>query len=267
MPHRYARVNQSFPVPTGNNPAEMQNFAYWVGENVNRLANDVNVGTYYCGGHTTGHIRFLSQPVDGDVVTITVGSLATRFQFDTGGVVAGDNVLVTIGATTAATVTNFIAKIGSSIGLVLAAFQATDTNVADVIAKFDDTTLSFLENTGGRRFAVQSNGETQKGQAVYLYSVRRTITAEDVARARVRFNCAFSAIINYVYNMTSSSTLQTAIVYSGTVAENGGVLEFTIDSLVAGNMIRLWVIGTLGDTETQDATNPGAVTKSGDFLP
>ena len=268
MAHRYARVLQSFPPPTGNSPTETLNFIYWVGENINRLANNTNIGVYHGGGHTTGHIRFLSQAIEGDVVTITVGSVVTSFEFDTDSILSGNNVGVTIGATLAATVTNFVEKIGSSIGLFISAFQhATETGVVDCIAKFDATSISFLENTGGARIALQSNGETQVGQAVYLYTVRRTITAEDLARGRIRFNTSFTSIINYVYNITSSATLGTAVLYAGTIAENGGALEFTASVLAVGNVMRLWAFGLLGDKESTDDTNPGALTNSGDFIP
>lgn len=249
--------------------AEMVNFANWMGENVVRLANNANVGTYNCGEHTTGHVRFLSQPLEGDIVTITVGSLTTRFEFDTDTVLSStEHVAVTIGANLTTTVTNFVAAIGRSIGLVLAAFQsATQTGVADVIVTHDDTALAFLESTAGARIATQSNGETREGAAVYLYAVRRTVTAEDIARGIVRFHTPFSSVINYLYNMTSSATLGTAVPYAGTISENGGVLEFTSSVLAIGNVIRFWALGALGDKEDQDDTNPGALTKSGDFLP
>lgn len=270
MSHQIARILQSYPIPVSVNLAALVNFGSWVGENMNRVANNTNVGMFYCDGRTTGHVRLLTQPLEGDVITITVGTIATRFEFDTDSIVAGGNIAVTIGATVAATAANLVAKIGSSIGLILSAFQnATDTNVVDMIAKLENASIiSLLESTGGVRFALQLNKEAQQGQVLYLYTVRRVVSAEDVSRGRIQFNTSFSALINYVYNMTVSATLATAITtYAGTITENGGVLEFTTSVLVAGNVIRLWVVGTLGDKENTDSSYPAAITKSSTYIP
>ena len=62
----------------------------------------------------TGTLELAGQPSDGDRFTVSDGSTARTFEFDSGGGVAGTNVAITIGVDVFATLDNLIAAVNAS---------------------------------------------------------------------------------------------------------------------------------------------------------
>lgn len=206
------------------------------------------------GRVASGHIRFTANANDTDTVTVTVGGApgvpgSTRvYEFEsTGGVTAG-RVLVTIGGTAALTATALATAIRANQGTgILAAAHATDTSVVDVTHRTPGAVLT-LATTSGGRLVVQNNGAQLAVTAQAVFATRRTITAEDVTRARVRVATGLSAIDTYPYKVLTSAANQTPLPYNGAATVTGGVIEFSLGSaggiLAAGNILEITAYGT-----------------------
>jgi hypothetical protein len=67
------------------------------------------------GGFATGNIRFGSNPLDGETLTIGDGANTVVFEFDDGGGVTGGNTAVLIGVDNSATAVNFFAALAASV--------------------------------------------------------------------------------------------------------------------------------------------------------
>lgn len=210
------------------------------------------------GRVATAHARFTANANDTDTVTVTAGTVtvggltvpgSTRvYEFEsTGGVTAG-RVLVTIGGTAALTATALATAIRATQGVsVTAVAHAVNTSVVDVAHRAQGGTLTLATASGGR-IVVQNNGGQLAPTAQALYSVRRTITAEDVARTRVRVNTGLAALDSFTYRVVVSAADNTPLAYNGAATATGGVLEFTLGSaggiLATGNILELTAYGT-----------------------
>jgi len=202
------------------------------------------------GRVATGHIRVGTNAVDTDTVTIAASG-ATRdgvfvpgstvtYEFETTGGVTAGNIQVTPGGTAALTATALAAAVGSAQGgVVRAVAHATNTTVVDVAHQVPGGTLTITTSSGGR-LLVQSNAEGLAKGEVQLYTLRRTVTAEDVTRGRIRLDTGLTTLLSTSLRLLTSATDQTVIPYNGTLSTTGGVVELpqgTAGGVFAANHI------------------------------
>jgi hypothetical protein len=208
------------------------------------------------GRPATGHVRVATNPNDTDTLTITaVETLpngATRssskiYEIEvTGGVTAG-HVAVTKGGTAALTATALAAAILATQGHLLAAVaHATDTTVVDLRLRTPGARLTLATSSGGR-LVVQDNAEELLPGELQLYAVRRTVTAEDDTRDRVRIDTGLATIVSYTLRISTSATNNTELAWDGATTVTGGVIELDntgSTDLAANNIIALVAVGT-----------------------
>jgi len=192
------------------------------------------------GRRATGHIRLPANPADGDTVTITVAGAAVTYEFDSNSNVGINNIAVLIGADASATASALQAAIATNSADITAVVHTTDTSVIDLRCDNAGDTLT-LAATGTT--VVQDNGGELTPADRYLYTVSRTVTAEDVARGRVRMDTGLADAVSWLYRIRTAENDNTEVAYSGAVARYGGVFEFDASDLAAGNVIDLWVFG------------------------
>lgn len=211
------------------------------------------------GRIATSHIRVGTNANDADTVTIAAGA-ATKdgtffpgrtavYEMDNNAASAAGNTRVTIGGTAALTATALAAAINATQGrYVRAATHATDTTVVDVAHLVQGGTLVVTTASGGRMLVQDNAGTLAKGEQA-IYWRRRVITAEDVARTRVRVDTGFTSIDTFTARLMVSATDMTAVPYNGTITATGGVLEFTLGSaggiLVAGHILEVLIFGLI----------------------
>lgn len=192
------------------------------------------------GRKATGHIRLPANPADGDTVTVTVAGTAVTYEFDSNNNVGINNIAVTIGADASATASALQAAIAANSADITAVVHTTDTSVIDLRCDNAGDTLT-LDATGTT--VVQNNGGELTPADRYLYTVSRTVTAEDVARGRVRVDTGLADAVSWLYRIRTAEDDNTEVAYSGAVSRYGGVFEFDASDLAAGNVIDLWVFG------------------------
>jgi hypothetical protein len=203
------------------------------------------------GRPATGHIRIAVNPTDADKVTVTNGAAnPVTYEFDNNAAVTAGNILVTIGASAAATATNLATAINAQQGkggyAIVAAAHPTDTTVVDLV-NTSGAALNLTETTAGARVVVQDNAEETQMVPTKLYSVRRVIVAEDVTRLRIRINTGMTAILNYIYRLQTAAANNAEIGYNGVVTVTGGVIEFDFSGATdpaAGNVLTVIAVGT-----------------------
>ena len=107
------------------------------------LESDDNTDAAY-GGHAKGTVTFTgdANPSDGEIVTISDGTLSQIYEFDNNATITGD-IAVAIGATAAETLANLIAAINASAQ----ALEAEDTT--DPILLGGDLTLTITNDNRG----------------------------------------------------------------------------------------------------------------------
>lgn len=206
------------------------------------------------GRVASGHVRFTANANDTDTVTVTVGGASgvpgsTKvYEFEsTGGVTAG-RIAVTIAGTAALTATALATAIRANQGTgITAAAHATNTSVVDVAHRSPGATLTLATASGGR-IVVQNNGGQLAPAAQAVFSQSRVITAEDVARTRVRVATGLTALDTFTYRVMVSAADNTPLAYNGAATATGGVLEFTLGSaagiLATGNILAVTAFGT-----------------------
>jgi hypothetical protein len=199
------------------------------------------------GRPATGHIRLAANPNDTDTLTITTGLVVVVYEFDNNAAVTAGRILVTIGASAAATATNLAAAILANQGIYLgAAAHATDTTVVDIATLAKGGILTLAESTGGARVVVRDNGEELTTGDRQLYVISRVVVAEDVTRTRIRVDTRMTSILYYQFRLRTSAASNVEIGYTGAVTISGGVIEFGAGgtNFAAGNILDLLVVGT-----------------------
>jgi len=192
----------------------------------------------------TGHIRIATNLQDGDTVTVN----GVIYEADNTAAVTAGNILVTIGGTAALTATALAAAIRANQGHhIKAAAHATDTTVIDMAMRVPGAPLSLATTSGGRA-VVQDNAEELAPTELQVYVLRRTVTAEDDTRDRVRIDTGLTTIVAHHKRIITSSTNNTEIAWTGATVITGGVIELDntgSTDLAAGHIIELLVVGTL----------------------
>jgi hypothetical protein len=125
--------------------------------------------------------------------------------------------------------------------------QATaDTATVDVCHLVPGAALT-LTASAGARLVVQNNQEQLPQGAYALYVLRRTVTAEDVARGSVRIQTGWSTLLNGFARLYTSASDQAPDPYNGQATITGGVLSLEQGSgsgtWGAGNVIELTLFG------------------------
>lgn len=245
------------PLPSQEPRSATLDFYLHTAENMDRLVKDVNQTVFDYGRSATGHIRIAVNPSDGDTVTITVsgtlsGSITRVFEAESTGGVGGGNIAFTIGANAAATAANLRAAIVANIdaSFLSAAVHSADTTVIDLIVTEQGAALTLSESTAGARIVVKDNGEERPERLLYMYTLRRQITTEDVNRGRVRINTGLSAIDAYILRIRTSATNNAEVGYNGTITVTGGVIELDDDGtvdLANNNILDIWIVGTAAE--------------------
>ncbi len=207
----------------------------------NEVADRVLQSAMHAGRCATAHVRLLAGGNDGDTLTIEVGAAQTIYELDSGGGVTPGNVAVTIGGTPAETATNLQAAIDGEQGTLLAsAVHGTDTDTIDLRVLAAGTALVLAESTAGARIAAQDNAEEQATGQRYAYRVLRTVTAEDLARGRVRVDTGLSSVEWVLEDVSRAG-------WDGTVTLVGGIAEFTVGGafpLQAGDTVEAIALGS-----------------------
>jgi hypothetical protein len=211
------------------------------------------------GRPASGHLRFTVAGTDTDTVTVTVGSVVVGgltvpgstvvYEMDNNAAVTAGRVLVTIGGTAALSATALAAAIARNQGAsITAAAHTTDTTVIDVAHRVAGGTLT-LASTSGGRIVPQNNGGQLAPTAIAMWARRRTVTAEDVTRARIRIVTGLATIDGYTFRFVLSAADNTTDNYNGTPVVTGGILEFPQGTaagvFAANNVLELTIFGTL----------------------
>jgi len=212
----------------------------------------------YHGRLATGHFRVGTNAQDGDTVTVTVGPIIIEgityppssvvYEFDNNAAVTAGRILVTIGGTAALSATALAAAIAASQGGALTAVaHATNTTVVDIASRAPGAALT-LASTSGGRVLVQDNADELLQQAVVVWAIRRTVTAEDVTRTRIVLATGLVTVLSYTLRLVLSAADNTTVAYNGTVTVTGGVIELTLGTaggvFAAGNILEATVYGT-----------------------
>jgi hypothetical protein len=210
------------------------------------------------GRLATGHVRVGTNAQDGDTVTVTVGPVTIEgmsyppssvvYEFDNNAAVTAGRILVTIGGTAALSATALAAAIAANQGAALtAAAHATNTTVVDIASRAPGAAFTLATASGGR-LIVQDNADELLQQALVLWGIRRTVTAEDVARTRIVLNTGLVTVISYSIRLALSAADSTPVAYNGTITATGGVIELTLGTaggvFAAGNILDATVYGT-----------------------
>jgi hypothetical protein len=215
--------------------------------------------TVQCAGRPgTGHLRLTATPLAGDTVTVIAvlaevdaqvmrGDGATFVFTSTPLAVAPPQVGVLLGPDAATSAGNLAQVMTGRLSAVLtAARHAQDTTVVD-IAHLTPGGQLVLQATAPTRLVIQNNGEQLPKDHYHLYILRRTVTAEDVARGRIRINTGLSQLLNAFASLYTDAQDQLPNPYNGVYTFTGGVLEFGQGSgngqFVLGNVIELTAFG------------------------
>jgi hypothetical protein len=214
--------------------------------------------TLQCPGRVaTGHVRVATNANDADTLTVTVvqilagggrRSSSKVYEIEVSGGVTAGNVSVAQGGTAALTATAIATALMQNQGHVLAAVaHATNTTVVDIRLRDAGALLTLATSSGGR-LVVQDNAEELAPDEVHVYTARRTVTAEDDTRDRVRIDTGLSAITSYHIRVRTSATNNTELAWDGAITVTGGVIEMDNSGstdLAAGNIIEALAFGTL----------------------
>lgn len=200
------------------------------------------------GRPATGHVRIAVNANDADTLTITAGGLAVVYEFESAGGVTAGRVPVTIGGSAGATATNLRAAILANQGHLLnSAVHGTDTTVVDLALITPGGALTLAESTAGARVVVQDNAEELARAQRRPYGHRRTITAEDVTRGRLRVDTGLASLSYWRMNILTSATNSVRIAATGAQSASGGVLEMDNaggTAWSAGNVLDVLAWGT-----------------------
>jgi hypothetical protein len=200
------------------------------------------------GRTASGHIRIVTNPNDTDTLTVSVGPVSVGgrlqpgkgvvFEYEVSGGATGDNTVIPRGATAALTATATAAALRAALGGHLSATaHPTDTTVIDLVCLTPGAPLTLATASGGR-VLVQDNGEELEEARYGLFLLKRAVTAEDVARARVVIPTGLQGTLYYAVRWLSA--LGVTIDYNGTVTVAGGVLD-----LPQGTAAGVWAAGTV----------------------
>jgi hypothetical protein len=217
--------------------------------------------TLQCAGDSaTSHVRLVAQPLAGDTIRVEahgamnrlgvweVGCDVTLEFTTTGAVTTPGNIPVLLGASLAESAQALaLAITRSTIQAVVAEAHALDLGVTDVCHSTPGASLLLSSPAPASRIAIQNNQEGLPLDSYVLIIRRRTITAEDVARGRLRFDTGWSTIVEGFASIYTSSTDQTANPYNGTKTFNAGVLELGqgtgSGAFSAGNILQIILLG------------------------
>ena len=218
-----------------------------------------DASTLQCMGDTaTGHIRLVSNVQIGDSIAVFAGAACNRqavfipgsditYEFSSTGSVTPGNLPVLLGATSAQSAINLAEIIArTQCTVVRAEAHPVDTNVVDIVHIVPGGVLT-LTAQAANRIAVQSNNEGLAPADFVMIMRKRTISAEDVARGRIRFDTGWSKIVEGFASLYRSSTDQTAENFNGVVTYDSGKLELAqgtgTGQFLAGNVMHLMLLG------------------------
>jgi len=156
-------------------------------------------GTAPLGRKATNHIRVKVNALDADACTITVGGIASTYEFDSGGGVVPGNIPVVIGGTAADSATNLKAAITANQSAVLTAANPDADRAIQLRAVVAGATLVVTETTAGAR--LRCNPASEVGIAPLVSQsqvIRRLVTAEDVDRLAIVIDTGFTIIDGYI---------------------------------------------------------------------
>jgi hypothetical protein len=180
----------------------------------------------------TGNIRFGSNPLDGETLTIGDGVNTVVFEFDDGGGVAGGNTPVLIGVDNIATAVNFFAALSASILTIIE---------TGLVAGF--TWWRFVENT--------VPGETGN---VLMTDTSAGITTSGLSGAVDHFGVADDATLLGNLCINTITALKSVVIGSD-VRQEGS------HSVAIGTNI--WTLGhatvVIGDTSSADGAKGVAI--------
>jgi hypothetical protein len=218
-----------------------------------------DAGTLQCPGDTaTSHVRLAATPQPGDLVALiasgatgrdgrwAAGSNAT-YEFTATGQASPGNVPVLIGSTAMQTASNLAAAMQAPTMRPVVTAEAHPLDAAvDVTHNTYGAALRLSSVSGGRLVTQDNREELAPAEFVFILR-RRTITAEDVARGRLRFDTGWSQIIEGFASLYRSSTDQTPENFNGTITTTAGVLELTqgtgTGTWSAGSVLQLQLLG------------------------
>jgi hypothetical protein len=194
------------------------------------------------GSPDSGAILLRSAPTPGATVTVTVGGVATVYEF-TDVSPSGSHVAVSPGASAVAAAANLQDAIDTEQGGVLAsAVHATDTAYIDLRTARPGVVLALSESTSGVEIAVQDNGSQEAQAARRAFRGQHTVTAFEVTRGRVVVATGLTAIDRLNYLVDGSPWNR----WDGSTSVTGGTVEFVNDGsrdLAAGDVITVDALG------------------------
>ena len=211
------------------------------------------------GRVATGHIRLVTQPTDADTITVTAAAATVQgrvvlgssavFEFDSNSAVTPGTVAVPIGATAALTAqTLLLAVRGGLGGVVRASVHPLDITTLDVAHTVPGGTLTLSTSAPATRIALQANDEQQDDSPMIVWMCTRVVSAEDLARGRVRVDTGLVQIRNVLVAIHAGQQDTTDKPWNGTLTVTGGILEGTMGSaagaLNAGNVLNFLLLGT-----------------------
>jgi hypothetical protein len=194
--------------------------------------------TLQCAGDTaTSHIRLVTLPLAGDTVRVEahggvnrlgiwdVGCVVTLEFTTTGAVTTPGNMPVLIGPDLGQTAQALaLAITRSTIQAVVAEAHAIDLGVTDICHNTAGASLTVSTVSGGR-CVTQDNNEQLPLDSYVMIIRRRTISSEDVARGRIRFDTGWSSIVEGFASLYRSGTDQSPQPFNGQITMNAGILE------------------------------------------
>jgi archaellum component FlaF (FlaF/FlaG flagellin family) len=193
----------------------------------------------------TAHIRMFAPVVNGDTISITAnGTIATY--------VAANPVLnPTDYLNTGVPAVDIIALQAVMQAMqganIVSAVHAVDTTVIDLRSVVAGPLLVALVGFGAASVAAQNNYEQLTPASRNIWQFRRTVTAEDVLRTRVRFDTGLTNIRGYVLRVIAAAADNTEILYDGTITITGGVIDMDNTGMVDLALNQIIMLEVQGD--------------------
>jgi hypothetical protein len=220
-----------------------------------------DASTLQCyGDSATSHARLVTQPQAGDTVRVEAHGAMNRLgvwdvgcdvtlEFTmTGAVTTPGNIPVLLGASLAQTAQALALVITrSTVQAVVAEAHAIDLGVVDITHNTPGAALLLSSPAPASRIVLQNNQEGLPLDCYVMIIRKRTITAEDVQRGRIRFDTGWTKIVEGFASLYASSSDQSPNNYTGQISYTGGVLELSQGTgsgqFLSGNVMHLYLLG------------------------
>ena len=235
------------------NHATPANWSVGIGQHLH------DASTLQCMGDTaTSHVRLAATPLPGDLVVLVAGGVTgadglwspgsnATYEFTSTGTVVAGNVPVLIGSTAMQSASNLAAAMQAPTMRPVVTAEAHPLDaVVDVTHNTYGASLSLSSVSGGRLVTQDNREELAPAEFVFILR-RRTITAEDVARGRLRFDTGWTSIVEGFASLYRFYQNQTPENYNGTISMVQGVLELTqgtgTGTWSAGSILQIQLLG------------------------